>query len=58
LVPILGDESVFQTSVQKGRRVVIPRPICDALKIEKGDKVRIVVEKVKEENRKCTKTKP
>jgi AbrB family looped-hinge helix DNA binding protein len=39
-------ESIFQTKVQKLRRIVIPRQICDALRINEGDKVEIKITKV------------
>lgn len=42
----MGHTSVFHASMQKGRRVVIPRPICEALEIDNGDKVEITVKKV------------
>jgi len=38
-------ESVFQVKVQRQRRIVIPRPICEALDIKKGDKVEIIIRK-------------
>jgi len=38
--------SVFQTKVQDLRRIVIPKPICDALKIRKGDTVEVTIKRV------------
>ena len=42
----MNKTSVFRTSVQIERRVVIPRPICEALNIKRGDKVEVIVRKV------------
>jgi AbrB family looped-hinge helix DNA binding protein len=39
-------ESVFQATVQKLRRIVIPKPICEALEVRQGDKVEIKLRKV------------
>jgi len=33
--------------VQELRRIVIPKPICEALGIKKGDKVEVVIKKVR-----------
>lgn len=38
--------SVFHARIQVLRRVTIPKPICDALDLKKGDKVEIIVKKV------------
>jgi len=38
--------SIFQVKVQELRRIAIPKPICEALNIEKGSKVEITVRKV------------
>lgn len=38
--------SIFQARVQVLRRITIPKPICDALEIKKGDKVEVIVKKV------------
>ena len=40
-------KSVFVARVQKLRRIVIPKPICEALEIKEGDKVEVEVRKVK-----------
>ena len=39
-------ESHFRATVQKLRRIVIPKGICGALDIEEGDEVDVTVEKV------------
>jgi len=39
-------ESVFRARVQKLRRIVIPRPICEALGIKEGDKVEVIIRRV------------
>lgn len=39
-------ESVFRAKVQKLRRIVIPVQICEALDINEGDKVEVVIRKV------------
>jgi len=41
------DKSVFVARVQKLRRIVIPKPICEALEIKEGDKVEVTVRKIK-----------
>jgi len=38
-------ETVFVAKVQKARRVVIPKVVCDLLKINEGDTVRIKIAK-------------
>jgi AbrB family looped-hinge helix DNA binding protein len=39
-------ESLFQARVQKLRRIVIPKPICEALNIREGDRVEVRIRKV------------
>ena len=38
--------SIFQVKVQELRRIVIPKPICEALNIERGSRVEIAIRKV------------
>lgn len=38
--------STFQVKIQELRRIAIPKPICEALDIKKGNKVEVTVRKV------------
>jgi bifunctional DNA-binding transcriptional regulator/antitoxin component of YhaV-PrlF toxin-antitoxin module len=42
-------ESLFVGRVQKLRRVVIPRGVYEALRLNTGDKVEIVIRKVEDD---------
>lgn len=42
------NESVFVTKLQIERRIVIPRPITEALDIKRGDKVMVKIWKAKQ----------
>ena len=43
----MTEKSTFSANVQKHRRIVIPRGICEALEIKEGKKIIITIEKVK-----------
>ncbi len=42
-----SDQTVFKTHIQKGRRISIPKAEAEALGIEEGDLVQIIVQKIK-----------
>jgi len=44
-------ESVFVAKVQRSRRIVIPKPICEALRINEGDSVRVKISKEEAEEK-------
>ncbi len=41
-----SDQTVFKTHVQKNRRISIPKAEAEAMDLEEGDLVQIIVQKI------------
>lgn len=43
---LASDQTVFKTHIQKGRRISIPKAEAEAMDLEEGDLVQVIVQQI------------
>lgn len=43
---MVSNQTVFKTHIQKGRRISIPKAEAEAMNLEEGDLVQVIVQKI------------